>query len=98
MNEEHVYAWMVHDYSRGRETMKGEILSVAFSGTINHVFNSDSNTPISGPPDARWLLLAVAKFDKEWKFNRVHKLMPLAETGPTCDLNVAAILPHIRRS
>ena len=77
--------------------MSGEYMSVAFSGMINYSFLGDA---AAGPKDARWWIIAVAKFDQgaeEWRFNRVHKFLPIAETGSTKHPNVAAILPYINR-
>ena len=104
MNRQHAYVWMVHQFSGetpGNGAMSGEYMSVAFSGMINYVFTKDAAAKISGPQDARWWILAVAKFDhkaQEWKFNRVHKFLPTAETGTGRNPNVAAILPYIKQS
>jgi hypothetical protein len=105
MNRQHAYVWMVHQFTGeapGHGSMSGEYMSVAFSGMINCSFTGDgAAVKISGPQDARWWLLAVAKFDhkaQEWKFNRVHKFLPTAETGTGSNPNVAAILPYIKQS
>ena len=101
MNRQHAYVWMVHQYSNeapGRGAMSGEKMSVAFSGMINYIFNGDAAAKTSETQDARWWILAVAKFDQkaeEWRFNLVHKFLPTAETGRTENPNVAAILPYI---
>jgi hypothetical protein len=104
MNRQHAYVWMVHQFSGeapGDGSMSGEYMSVAFSGMINCSFTGDAvHAKISGPQDARWWIIAVAKFDQraeEWRFNRVHKFLPIAETGCTKHPNVAAILPYINR-
>jgi hypothetical protein len=102
MNRQHAYVWMVHQFSKDdNESMSGEYMSVAFSGMINYVFRGDAAAKISGPQDARWWILAVAKFDQkaeEWRFDRVHKFLPTADTGCTHKPNVAAILPYIKQS
>jgi hypothetical protein len=103
MNKEHVYVWMVHQFSSEAPRcggMKGQFMSVAFSGVKNCVFTGDSDAQISGPENSRWWLVATAKFDQKegWKFHQLNKLLPLAETGPGEDPNVTGILPHIQRT
>jgi hypothetical protein len=104
MNRQHAYVWMVHQYSGeapGHGSMSGEYMSVAFSGMINCSFTGDgAAVKISGPQDARWWMIAVAKFDPKaevWRFTQVNKFLPTAETGCTRDPNVCAILPYINR-
>jgi hypothetical protein len=97
INHQHTYVWMVHQYSEDPDDgrMQDQFMSVSFEGMFNHMFD----TPIPGPENSRWRLFVVAKLEGgELKVVKWNKLLPPEDTGTSCHLNVAAILPFLKPS